>query len=86
MSEITATIVRILGVKPENIDVQKDHTIVSVSGMYERLVVGYDQLLELTRALGTTSVDFKYNAGWGGTDVTPGDAPEYCILIGVGHG
>jgi hypothetical protein len=46
--------------------------------------IGYDELTKISELLGTTDINFQYDKGWSGTEVTPGDPPTFCIVIGLG--
>lgn len=52
---------------------------------HRSVTITYDELLEISKAINTKSIELGYSAGWGGTEVTPGDAPELRLLIGVGY-
>lgn len=49
--------------------------------MYDEWGVSFETLLRLSKTLGTKDINFSYNAGWGGTDVTPGDPATLCLHV-----
>lgn len=48
------------------------------------VTVAYDSLLALSKLLNTTDMNFVWSEGWEGTEVTPGDPPDFYLEIGVG--
>ncbi len=44
--------------------------------------IGYDVLLSLSNALGTTDINFEYDAGHPYySEMTPGDPASFCVTI-----
>lgn len=69
-----------LGVSDKSVVVDKKYTTVSCS-----MDVGYDQLLELSAAIGTTKIDFVYREGEPGYSTwTPGTNGSFELTIGIG--
>jgi hypothetical protein len=54
-----------------------------IRGMYDEASWSYDNLAKAAALLGTTDISFQWNLGWGGTEVTPGDPPEFYVYIGA---
>lgn len=52
---------------------------------YESVTLTYDELLSISRAFDTKAIDLQYRAGWGGTEVTPGDSSELELRISIGY-
>ena len=49
---------------------------------YPKINITYDELKTIAKELGTTNINFWFNAGWQGTEVTPGDAATLALVIG----
>lgn len=78
--EIKETIARVLGANARRINVGTTETRVNGS-----LDVGYDQLKELTEALGTTKINFVFTEGDPGySSWTPGSPDHFEFTIGIG--
>lgn len=79
-AEIKTAVSRVLGISPESVLVGRTTTSVMCS-----ISVNYDQLLELSRALQTTKIDFDYTQGTPGySSRTPGCDASFSFTIGIG--
>ncbi len=62
-----------------------DYTVECFEGcttvQVDELGVTFEMLSQLSEAFGTKLIDLRFDRGWGGTDVTPGDPPEFKIVI-----
>ncbi len=50
-------------------------------GMYETTEFTFDDLDWVATTLKTRSINLRYESGWCGTAVTPGDPAEMCLRI-----
>jgi len=67
-----------------DVSVLSDRVIVTPPwGMYDAWEIDFEKLQHISKLFKTRRINFKYDAGWGGTDITPGDPATLRLVISL---